>query len=217
MLVWSSKHLCILKGSQWHFYGIPEKFSHLSHFSGNNCIRSIDLESGQVFLLAGRPGTLDATSSTPATSQYLFVEPRYIALRNTSDDYYQIYVTESFQDEANPSVWDSFRIRIIGIFKEQIRQDHSYNKDVPYKGYAPGFPPCKPSGLAFINDWWAIVSCSEVNTIYRYDIWLGYFEMIAGSMNSEPGYLDAFSMSARFRFPQGVAVSPDGKWALIAE
>jgi hypothetical protein len=191
---------------------------------GNNCIRSIDLESGQVFLLAGRPGTLDATSSTPATSQYLFVEPRYIALRSSyggyydyqSGDYYdyQIYVTESFQDEANPFIWGGFHIRIIGVFKEQIQQENSYNKDVPYRGYAPGFA-CKPSGLAFIDDRWAIVSCSEVNAIHRYDIWGRYSEMIAGSM--EPGYLDAFSISARFRFPQGVAVSPDGKWALIAE
>ena len=78
--------------------------------------------------------------------------------------------------------------------------------------------PCDPSGLALTPDGEsAIVSCPEENSIYRYDTSTGAVLIIAGLM--EPGYLDgnAFSMSARFRFPQGVAVSPDGKWALIAE
>jgi WD40 repeat protein len=175
---------------------------------GNYCIRAVDLESGQVFLLAGTP-ELDRESD--------FYKPKGVAVKPSSvDNNYDIYVTYTHSNPDNPDDSGiSPRIRRISVSKDGIRQDWS-NSNVSYIDLAsPGYS-CEISGLGLTPDGGSlIVSCSEGNTIHRYDINTQAWILIAGS--TEKGYLNAFANAARFRFPRGIAVSPDGKWALIAE
>ena len=197
---------------------------------GNHCIRAVDLESGRVFLLAGKP-------EVPGESRYdaynrgctdCFLSPKGIAVKSSSNGKnYTIFVTDSsfeenpIYDESgnyNGEIKREYFILRISIPNDGIGRDWS-SMSVSYlqlDSAGNHHLPCDPSGLALTPDGEsAILACPEENSIYKYETSTGAVHIFAGSI--EPGYLDAFWTSARFRFPQGVAVSPDGKWALIAE
>ena len=186
---------------------------------GNHCIRAVDLESGRVFLLAGTPEVPEKSEILPSYSNGrsctdCFLSPKGIAVKSSSiGNNYTILVTDSsFDGDYYNEDGRQYFILRISIPKDGIGRDWS-SVSVDSAGILP--IPCDPSGLALTPDGEsAILSCPEENSIYKYDTSTGAVHIIAGLM--EPGYLDAFYVS-RFRFPQGVAVSPDGKWALIAE
>lgn len=155
----------------------------------------------------------------------IFVEPMAIALQlDFSGDNYDVYVTDSSGDNYN-----LHKIRKISVPKDAIQDDYSYYKTSPSKSFLPpnNHLFCKPSGLALTSDGQsAIFSCPEENAIYMINL-LDFYrpvQRIAGGANAQAtlsgeilDYVDGFGSAATFRYPGSVAVSPDGKWALIAE
>jgi hypothetical protein len=183
-------------------------------FPGNHCIRSIDLQSGQVYLLAGVPklpsSYTDLIIDIPG---YSFPDGLSAKLKGfdspigidiqTNGNMYDIYVA------------DSSGVRKLSISESEIAENSASLRLVPKIPMS-----CTPLGLASSPDGqWAIVSCPEVGEIYKIDFSKDETVRIAGNSETSEakGYSNGIGSLATFRYPQGVIVSPDGAFALIAE
>jgi DNA-binding beta-propeller fold protein YncE len=150
-------------------------------------------------------GSLFGIHSPEEAELKAFYSPTGIDIQ-ASGSMYDIYVAD---DE------ESFCVRKLSISQSEIAENSASLRVSPRI-----LTSCKPSGLALSPDGQrAIVSCPEVGEIYKIDFSNHETVRIAGDSNASKveGYLDGIGSLATFRNPQGVIVSPDGAFALIAE
>lgn len=138
-----------------------------------------------------------------------FYSPIGIDIR-TNGSMHDIYVAD----------YGSSCVRRLSLSYSEIAENsasHRYVERIPMG--------CKTSGLALDPDGqWAIVSCSEINAIYKLNLSYahdGYPWYIPNSWYHSDypteAYLDEIGSSATFRYPDDIVVSPDGAFALVAE
>ena len=185
----------------------------------NSAIRAIDLESRRVYLLAG--GELDAVvlDHRRVWNGVRFALPTAIALKpdSSNSNVYNIYVADGGVNVVGQD-WNA-TIRRLSIDKSQIPKHRGSTE-------AEALPVgCRISGLALRqNGQAALFSClgdgvgqtnAATNLIYS----------IALTNNAAPvvvsggaiGYSEGIGTSSSYRGPGDIAISPDDRWALVAE
>jgi len=200
-------------------------------FPGNHCIRAIDLDSREVYLLAGVPkiqsnlqfGDPEQEALAAALKKILGIKTDNFEEFDQEAKKKTFHLPISIDIRTNGSMYDIYVadsgnscIRKLSIPKSQIAENSESRRDVPKIPTG-----CKPSGLAPSPDGqWAIVSCPEVGEIYKIDFDSEAAVRIAGTNSSgseNAGYSDGIGSLATFRYPRNVVMSPGGAFALIAE
>jgi hypothetical protein len=176
----------------------------------NSAIRAIDLESRRVYLLAG--GELDAVvlDHRRVWNGVRFALPSAIALKSDSSNsnVYNIYVADGGVNVVGQD-WNA-TIRRLSIDKSQIPKHRGSTE-------AEALPVgCRISGLALRqNGQAALFSCFVTNLIYSIDLTNNAAPVsVSGGAT---GYSEGIGTSSSYRGPGDIAISPDDRWALVAE
>ncbi len=169
----------------------------------NNLLRRVDLASGAVTTLAGAPGQAgaadgpgpDARFTAPA-SVSMPISPTFALVADTQNS------TVRRLDLATGVV-----TTVVGLAGQRGSED----------GLGGAARLYEPEGLAVSRDGsFALVADTGNHTIRRLDLASGALTTLAGQPRVS-GTADGAGAQAQFSFPRGVAISPDGSFALVAD
>jgi DNA-binding beta-propeller fold protein YncE len=169
-------------------------------FPGNHRIRVIVLASGATSLLAGFEGfcvnVQDYISPNCFGSPPLFNSPLGVAVEPGGQ---RVVVADTLNNY----------IRIVTI-PADLTQTGTEDTELRV-------PIAQPAGLALTPDGiFVIVVLVETHVVVQVNLNTREVIPLAGSTGNT-GHEDGIGNESSFAFPAGVSVSPDGKWAAIAE
>lgn len=169
----------------------------------NNLLRRVDLASGAVTTLAGAPGQAGAADGVGPNARFaapasvsLPISPTFALVADTQNSTVR-------QLDLTTSVVTT----VVGLAGQPGSTDGS--------GSAARLD--EPEGLAVSRDGgFALIADTGNHTIRRLDLATGTLTTLAGQPRVS-GTADGTGAQAQFSFPRGVAISPDGSFALIAD
>jgi DNA-binding beta-propeller fold protein YncE len=171
-------------------------------FPGNHVIRVIVLATGATSLLAGsRVEGCENIETAPFFpncfgSPPLFNSPSGVAVEPGGQ---RVVVADTLNNY----------IRIVSI-PADLTQTGTEDTEL-------WVPIAQPAGLALTPDGiFVIVVLVETHVVVQVNLNTREVILLAGSTGST-SHEDGIGIEASFAFPAGVSVSPDGKWAAIAE
>jgi DNA-binding beta-propeller fold protein YncE len=178
-------------------------------FPGNHRIRVIVLASGATSLLAGFEGfcvnVQDYISPNCFGSPPLFNSPLGVAVEPGGQ---RVVVADTLNNY----------IRIVTIPRDLTQtgtEDTQLRVPIPLQ--SDGVSSQQAAGLALTPDGrFAIVVLVETHVVVQVNLNTREVIPLAGSTGNT-GHEDGIGNESSFAFPAGVSVSPDGKWAAIAE
>jgi DNA-binding beta-propeller fold protein YncE len=170
---------------------------------GNDTIRRIEVASGEVSTLAGRPDDRRGDDGTGQAAA--FSNPRDVAL--SSDNTFALVADTDNHTIRHIEVASGEVTTLAGLAGESGSSDGI--------GDAARFG--SPQGIALSSDGtFALVADTGNSTIHRIEVASGEVTTLAGQAGVV-GSNDGVGDAARFRYPEGIALSSDGTFALVAD
>jgi len=169
----------------------------------NQTIRRLELASGAVTTIAGSPGQVGSADGTGAAARFSF--PFGIAL--PQDDSFAL-ITDSSNYTIRKLVLASGEVTTLAGAAGQAGSADGVGAAARLKF---------PYGIAVSADGAVAVLADNSNyTVRRLDVATGTVTTLAGQVG-QPGSADGVGSAARFNGPQGVALTADGRTAIIAD
>lgn len=155
---------------------------------GNLTLRRVELATGQVVTVAGSPDTFGDRDGAGSAARFRLIS----GLALSADGRFAL-VSQAFSPV----------IRRVELATGQVDSPH-HLADALF-----------PTGIALSQGGdFAVVLVD--NSLRRIDLRGGQITLLAGNPD-QPGGCDGAGLAARFARPQGVALSADGRWALVGD
>ncbi|MBA3470510.1 MAG: hypothetical protein H0T53_12800, partial [Herpetosiphonaceae bacterium] len=171
--------------------------------TNNHTIRRIALSNGEVTTLAGSPGVSGSTNGVGAAARFTYPDDVVIS----GDGAFALVA-----DNGNHTIR---RIELATGAVSTLAGLAGQTGSTNGAGSSARFNA--PQGIALSSDGtFALVADTNNATIRRVTVATGYVVTLAGRAGNF-GSIDGVGGTARFSAPQGLAITPDGKTALVAD
>ncbi|GAB4197316.1 MAG: hypothetical protein OHK0022_15590 [Roseiflexaceae bacterium] len=169
----------------------------------NNLLRRVDLATSTVTTLAGAPKLAGATDGPGAEAR--FAAPSSVSMPISAT--FALVADTQNSTVRRIDLATSVVTTVVGLAGQRGSED----------GQGSAARLYEPEGLAVSRDGsFALIADTGNHTIRRLDLATGALTTLAGQPRVS-GTADGVGALAQFSFPRGVAISPDGSYALVAD